>query len=224
MAAHPKQAFVTAVGLGVAALASGRPLREAAVVAATAAVGQTVLGWHNDIVDRERDARHQTPRKPIAEGRIDTGTVWYALVVAVLLVVPLSISTGVTAGTCYLAALVVGILGNVVLRQGPLSWLPWALSFALYPAYLSYGGWGGGAEGDPPQVAVVVAAALLGVGVHVVRAIWGLVADQEDGWGYLPLMLGRRLGASRLLILAGTYCAAVLAVLVILGQTVGLRQ
>ena len=37
---------------------------------------------------------------------------------------------------------------------------------------------------------MVVLAALLGVGVHLLRSIWGLVADDEDGWTYLPLRSG----------------------------------
>ncbi|WP_137293650.1 UbiA family prenyltransferase [Nocardioides dongxiaopingii] len=224
LAAHPRQALLTALALGVAALAAGRPTREAAVVAATVLVGQTILGWHNDIVDRDRDARHQLPHKPVAEGRLETGSVWYAIVVAVLLVVPLSISTGVTAGTCYLLALAVGLLGNVVLRRGALSWVPWAASFALYPAYLSYGGWGGSAEGAAPEVPIVVLAALLGVGVHFVRSVWGLVPDDADGWSHLPLVLGRRLGATRLLVVSGVWTAAVVALLAIVGSSTGLRQ
>ena len=224
LAAHPRQGIVTALALGGAALVSGRPAREAAIVLATVLVGQSILGWHNDLVDRDRDAAHATAGKPVAQGRLDAGTAWYALVVAVLLVIPLSISVGVTAGICYLASLVVGILGNVVLRRGRLSPLPWMVSFALYPAYLSYGGYGGSTEGDPPQVAIVVAAALLGLGVHVLRSIWGLVEDDLDGWTYLPLSLGRRLGATRLLTLAAAYTAVVVGVLVLLGSTIGLRR
>jgi len=224
VAAHPRQGAVTALAIAAAALVSGRPAREAGIVLLTVLVGQTILGWHNDLVDRDRDARHRTPHKPIADGRLDAGTAWYALVVALLLVIPLSISTGVTAGVLYLGSLVIGILGNVALRRGRLSPVPWAASFALYPCYLSYGGYGGGAEGDPPQVAMVVAAALLGVGVHFLRAIWGLVEDDQDGWTYLPLVLGRRLGATRLLVVATTFTGTVAAVLVVIGSTVGLRQ
>lgn len=223
-AAHPRQALATGAGLGLAALASDRPLRESAVVAATGLVGQTVLGWHNDVVDRDRDTRHATPRKPLADGRLDVGSVWYTLVVAVLLVIPLSISTGVTAGTYYLGALAVGLLGNVALRRGRFSMLSWAAQFALYVPYLSYGGWGGSADGAPPEVAMVVAFALLGVGVHFLRSIWGLVADDADTWSYLPLALGRRLGATRLLVVAATYTVVVLAAIVVIGGTVGLRQ
>ncbi len=223
-AAHPRQGAATAVVLAAAALASGRPFGEAAIVLATVLVGQSILGWHNDLVDRERDAAHDTAGKPIAQGRLDPGTAWYALIVAVLLVIPLSISVGVTAGIYYLASLVVGLLGNVVLRRGRLSFVPWMVSFALLPAYLSHGGYGGNAEGDPPQVAMVLGAALLGLGVHFLRAIWGLVEDDIDGWTYYPLVLGRRLGATKLLAWSTGYTAAVVGLLIVLGSTIGLRQ
>lgn len=224
LAAHPRQAIGTAAALAAAALVSGRPAREAAIVLVTVLVGQAILGWHNDLVDRERDATHQTPRKPIAQGRLDAGNAWYALIVALLLVIPLSISVGVTAGTFYLASLVIGIIANVALRRGRFSPLPWMAAYALYPFYLSYGGFGGAAEGAAPQVAMVVAAALLGLGVHFLRSIWGLVEDDQDGWTYVPLVLGRRLGATRLLVVATAYTATVVAVLLILGASIGLRQ
>ncbi len=223
-AAHPRQALVTGLGLGVVALAADRPLREAAVVAATGVVGQAVLGWHNDIVDRETDARHQTPRKPVADGRLEVGSAWYAVVVAVLLVVPLSISTGIDAGAFFLGALAVGLLGNVALRRGRFSWLSWAAQYALFAPYVALGGWGGGAQGDPPEVVMVVLFALLGVGVHFLRSVWGLVADDADGWTYLPLVLGRRLGAARLLLVSAAYTGVVLVAMVVVGATVGLRQ
>ena len=222
--AHPKQAVLTALALALAAAFAGRPGREVVVVLVTVLVGQSILGWHNDLVDRRRDARHQVPGKAIAEGKLDPGTAWFALACAVLAVVPLSIATGVTAGSCYLLSLATGMLGNVVLRQGPLSWLTWVISFALYPAYLAYGGWGGTAEGSAPTVAMTVLAGLLGLGVHFLRAIWGLVADNEDGWTYLPLRLGLRLGATKLLALASTYIVLVVAAMGFVGSSIGLAQ
>lgn len=224
LAAHPRQAVLTALGVAAAAAVAGRPAREAVAVLATVLVGQTILGWHNDLVDKERDAEHRMPRKPIADGRLDAGTAWYALAIAFLVLVPLSISTGVTAGVHYLAALVIGILGNVMLRRGRFSWVPWALSYALYPFYLSYGGWGGEAEGSAPEITIVVLAALLGIGVHFLRAIWGLVADNEDGWTYLPLKLGLRLGATKLLTVVSAYLAVVVTLLAVAGSTVGLSR
>lgn len=223
-AAHPRQAVVVALFVAICAAVSGRPGREVAAVLATVLVGQAILGWHNDLVDRRRDARHDVPGKPIAQDRLDPGTAWFALTCAALLVVPLSITSGVTAGSAYLISLVVGLLGNVVLRRGLLSWLSWAVAWGLLPAYLSYGGWGGAFEGEPPSTLMTVLFALLGVGVHVLRAVWGLVADNEDGWTYLPLRLGLRLGATRLLVLAGVYTSVVLVLIAFAATYSGLAR
>ena len=54
-AAHPRQALVTAAALGTAAAVAGRPLREVGLVAATVLVGQSLLGWADDLTDRERE-------------------------------------------------------------------------------------------------------------------------------------------------------------------------
>lgn len=222
--AHPRQALLTAVGLAVAAALSGRSVPEVGLVLATALVGQAILGWHNDLVDRARDRRHDPVGKPIGGGLLDPGTAWFALICGVLLVVPLSISNGVTAGSAYLIALVVGLLGNVVLRRGLFSWLPWAVSYALYPAFLSYGGLGGDAAGSPPEISITVLAALLGVGVHVLRALPGLVADHEDGWRSLPLRVALKTGATRLLVISLAWTALCVAGLLVTGSLVGLSQ
>lgn len=223
-AAHAKQAIGTAIAMGLVAAIAGRPAREAGVVLLTVLVGQTILGWHNDIVDRQRDQSHGLQGKPLAMGRLQPETVWYAIVVATLLLVPLAITTGIRAGCLYLAAVAVGMLGNVVLRTGLFSWWSWAASYALLPAYLSYGGWGGQAIGSAPETSIVVLAALLGVGLHFLRAVWGLVADHEDGWTYLPLRLGLKIGATRLLALASLYTAVIVVLLLVTGTRVGLTR
>jgi 4-hydroxybenzoate polyprenyltransferase len=223
-AAHAKQAIVTALAMGGVAVLAKRPAEEAGVVLLTVLVGQTILGWHNDIVDRARDEAHQTPRKPIADGRLDPGAAWYAIIVAALILVPLSITTGITAGAIYLVSVCVGMLGNVILRTGFFSWLTWAVSFGMLPAYLSYGGWGGQALGEPPETAITILAAMLGIGVHFMRAVWGLVADHEDGWTYLPLKLGLKIGATRLLALSTLYTVGIVVALGVVGYDVGLSQ
>jgi 4-hydroxybenzoate polyprenyltransferase len=188
-------------------------------------VGQVVLGWFNDLVDRTRDARHARTGKPLAEGRLEPGTLWFCLALAVFLVVPLSVANGLYAGSAYLASLAIGLVGQWVwLRKGFFSWVPWAASYALYPAFLSYGGWGGQERGAPPELLVTALAALLGIGVHLLTSLWGLVPDNEDGWTYLPLRLGLRIGASRLLWVAGTYTVLVLVGLALAGTYVGLAQ
>jgi 4-hydroxybenzoate polyprenyltransferase len=223
-AAHPRQAVLTALGLAAGAGISGRPPREVGLVAVTVLVGQALLGWDDDLADESADRADDRTTKPLVAGTLDRGTLWFALVCAVLLVVPLSLSSGIEAGLAYLLSLMAGVLGNRVLRTGPLSWLPWAVAFALYPAYLSYGGWGGTAHGHPPTVAMSTAAALLGVGVHVLTSLCGLVNDNRSGRRHLPLHLALRMGAPRLLVVAGVYCAVMIAVIAVVGGTVGLSQ
>jgi 4-hydroxybenzoate polyprenyltransferase len=223
-AAHPKQAFLTAAGLAAAAALVGRPTREIGLVFATVLVGQAMAGWHNDLVDRKRDAANETLRKPVAEGLLEPGTVWFAIACATLLVVPLSIANGVTAGISYLVALAVSLVGNVTFRKGWLSWLPWAVSYGLYPAFLSYGGWGGGTEGTPPEISISALAALLGVCVHFLRALPGLVADNRDGYRHLPLRVALRTGAPRLLWISIVLTALVVAGLLVTASRVGLAQ
>lgn len=225
VAVHPRQLVLTALGVAGAAFLAGRPMTEVWLVLATVALGQAVLGWHNDIVDRTSDAREERPRKPVASGRLDHGTVWFALACAVLALVPLAVANGLTAGSAYVGSVVIALLGNLVLRGSVLSWAPWAASYALYPFFLSYGGLGGSYEGGgPPNVAVVVLAAALGVCVHVLRALPGLVPDNRSGRRHLPLRLAIRTGAPRLLLLAGLATAAVLAGLAFVAATSGLTR
>jgi hypothetical protein len=223
-AAHPRQALITATGLAVAAALSGRPGREVGLVFATVLVGQAILGWHNDLVDRRRDARRLPSGKPVADGYLDPGTAWFALTCAVLLVVPLAVSNGVTAGSAYLGSLALGLMSNVVLRRGLLSWVPWAAAFALYPVFLSYGGWGGEATGSPPETAMVVLAALLGIGVHLLCALPGLVADHEDGHRHLALRLALKIGATRLLVATLAWTVLDVVGLLIAGNSSGLSR
>lgn len=223
-AAHPRQAILTAVGVAVAGALSGRPPREIGLILATVLVGQAVIGWHNDLVDRKRDAANEVPGKPLATGQLDPGTVWFTLTCAVLLVVPLAIANGVYAGLSYLGLLVVSLLGNLVLRRGFLSWVPWAASYALYPAFLSYGGWAASAEGSPPEITITVLAGLLGVCLHVLRALPGLVPDNRDGWRHLPLRIALKTGAPRLLWISAALTVLVVAGLVAEGSRVGLAQ
>ena len=223
-AAHPRQAVLTALGLAIAAAVSGRAPREVGLVAVTVLVGQALLGWDNDLVDEKADRADQRDTKPLVSGALERGTLGFWLACSVLLVVPLALSSGIDAGLSYLLSLVVGVLGNRLLRTGPWSWLPWAIAFALYPAYLSYGGWGGGADGHAPTIAMTVAAALLGVGVHVLTSLRGLVDDNRAGRRHLPLRLALRVGAPRLLVLTGLYCALVIGAILVVGSTIGLSQ
>jgi len=223
-AAHPRQAVLTALAMAVAAAVSGRAPREVGLVLATVLVGQAVLGWDNDLVDEAADRAAGRTDKPLATDALERGTVGFALACAVLLLVPLALSSGIPAGLCYLLSVLVGVAGNRWLSAGSLSWLPWAVSFALYPAYLSYGGWGGGADGDPPTVAMTLVAAALGIGVHVLTSLRGLVEDNRAGRRHLPLRLALRVSAPRLMVLTIAFCVVVTGLAALVGSTVGLSR
>jgi hypothetical protein len=50
------------------------------------------------------------------------------------------------------------------------------------------------------------------------------VADHEDGWTYLPLKLGLKIGATRLLALSSLYTAVIVVLLAVMGAKVGLSR
>lgn len=223
-AAHPRLGIVSALALAGAAALSGRTTEAVGMVLLTALVGQAMLGWTNDLVDRRRDTSDERLDKPIAQGLLAPGDVAFALSVGVLLVVPLAISHGVWAGISYLAALAIGMLGNVLLRRGIFSWVTWAASFALYPAFLAYGGFAGKGQETPPEIAITALAAALGICVHVLVSLPGLVLDNEDGLRHLPLRIALRVGAAKLLWGTVVATALVLVGLLVAGAQVGLRQ
>ena len=224
LSCHPLPAAAMTVALTVAAALTGRSGRECLLVAATVLTGQLTIGWINDLVDADRDRASGRRDKPVAMGWIDPGTVSFATACAVLLVIPLSVANGTAAGIAHLAAVLSAWTYDFYFKKNPLSWLPYAVSFGLLPAFLSYGGLGGGMHGSPPTVAMTVLAALLGIGIHFLNALPDLVEDNEQGLRHLPLLIALRIGAPRLLWISAAYTAVVAVGMVIAALTVGLSQ
>jgi 4-hydroxybenzoate polyprenyltransferase len=224
LASHPLPTLAMTVALAAAAALSGRAAVEVGLVAVTILTGQLTVGWINDVVDRERDRQVGRQDKPVAMGWIDPGTVVFATACAVLLVIPLSIANGTAAGIAHLAAVVSAWLYNFWFKRTVLSWLPYAVSFGLLPAFLSYGGLGGGMHGAPPTIAMTVLAGLLGIGIHFLNVLPDLVEDRETGVMHLPLRIALRIGAPKLLWISTAWTALVGAGIVIAALTVGLRQ
>lgn len=222
---HARHGLLVTLGVTAAAALSGRSTREVGLVLLTVLVGQFALGLHNDLVDRQRDRENDREGKPLAEGWLDPSSAGFAIAVAILLVIPLSIANGVFAGICHLAFLAVAMLTNAgLLRRGGLSFLPWAVSFALLAGFLAQGGWGGDDNGTWPTAVLTICAALLGVGVHLLHSLPGLVDDNRAGWTTLPLRIALKIGAAKTLLLAVVYLVVVVVATLVLGAQVGLRQ
>jgi 4-hydroxybenzoate polyprenyltransferase len=224
LACHPLPTAAMTIGLAAAAVLSGRTALEVGLVAATVLAGQLTVGWLNDLVDRDRDRQVGRLDKPIALGWIDPGTVAFAIAVAVLAVIPLSIANGTYAGLAHLGAVAAAWLYNLWFKKTWLSWLPYVVAFGLLPAFLSYGGLGGGMHGAPPTVEMTVMAALLGIGIHFLNTLPDLVEDNETGVRHLPLRIALKIGAPRLLWISLAWTALAGAGIVVAGLTVGLRQ
>jgi 4-hydroxybenzoate polyprenyltransferase len=157
-------------------------------------------------------------------GWIDPGTVTFATAVVTLVVIPLSFANGTAAGLAHLGFVLSGWAYDVRLKQTVLSWLPYAVGFGLLPAFLSYGGLGGGMHGAPPTIAMTVLAAMLGVGIHFLNTLPDLVEDRDAGMRHLPLRVALRIGAPRLLAISVALTAVTAVALVVAALTVGLRQ
>ncbi len=225
IASHARHGILMTLGVTVAAALSGRSTREVGLVLATVLVGQFVLGVHNDLVDRQRDHDNDRLGKPLAEGWLDPSTAGFAIAAGALLVIPLSLESGMVAGLSHLGFLAVAMLGNAgLLRKGALSFLPWMISFGLLTAFLAYGGWRGDGSDTPPTIALTACAALLGAGVHVVHSLPGLVDENRSGWKTLPLRIALKIGAAKTLLVAVVYLTVVGAATIAVAVSVGLRQ
>lgn len=224
MACHPLPTAAMTIALTVAAALTGRSGTECALVAATILTGQLTVGWMNDVLDRRRDAKVARQDKPVAMGWVDPGTVTFAIACVILLCIPLSIANGTAAGIAHLLAVASAWMYNFWFKKTVLSWVPYAVSFGLLPAFLSYGGLGGGMHGGPPTIAMTVLAAALGIGIHFLNTLPDLVEDNETGIRHLPLRIALRTGAPRLLWISLVWTALSGAGIVIAALTVGLTQ
>ena len=176
---------VLAVLLAVADdLAPGRVL----LVGLAVLAGQLSVGWCNDLVDHRRDRAVERRDKPLATGEVDLRIVQLACGLAVLAVVPLSLACGWAAGVVHLLAVASAWAYNLWLKSTVWSWLPYAFSFGALVAFVSLAG----EPADLPPWWMAVAAALLGVGAHLVNVLPDLADDEATGVRGLPHRIGAR--------------------------------
>ena len=204
-ACHPEPtAAVTAVS-AVLAASVGRGVAGTVATAAAVLAGQLSVGWMNDYLDRDRDVRSGRGDKPVATGVLDPAVLRAATAVAAVAVVPLSLLSGLFAGSLHLLAVVSAWAYNLRLKATALSVLPYAASFGLLPAFIT-----AGLPGRPVVGWLVAAGALLGAGAHFANVLPDIEDDLRTGVRGLPHRLGpgrSRVAAAVLLVAASVVLA-----------------
>jgi 4-hydroxybenzoate polyprenyltransferase len=215
-AAHPRQALAFAVVVGaLVALTRDDAALQALVSAVTVLVAQLAMGLTNDLCDVELDRAAAVDDKPVASGVVPPGNASFAIAVLLLLVVPLALQNGVTAGLYLLASLVVGFVHDRWLHRTALSWVGWSVTFVLLACFVTYGGWAHDAHGSAPLTSFLVLSALLGFFVHFLTSLPDLVRDNAARVRHLPLRIALHTGAPRLFVLSIIGTVVVLAAIVL---------
>lgn len=203
-ASHPGPvAAVTAMTVALAVSVGWGP--GAFILGAAVVAGQLGVGWTNDYLDRERDARAGRADKPLVAGTVAPGVVAAAGVGALVVCVPLSLASGWRSGGLHLAAVGAATAYNLGLKATVASPLPYLAAFALLPAVVTLG-----LDEHPlPPWWAIVGAGLLGAGAHFVNVLADIDDDLAAGVRGLP----QRLGAERALAAGTGLLAAAVVVL-----------
>jgi 4-hydroxybenzoate polyprenyltransferase len=213
-ASHPRQAVAIAVVVGLLVGLSGRAAREVAIAAAAVLVAQLIMGLVNDLLDVDLDKASGSDDKPIAMGVVPPGNASFAVAVLLLLVIPLSLQNGTSAGLFLLGTLVVGYVHNRWLHRTLLSWVGWAVTFGMLAWFVTLGSWGQSGDGSAPYTWFTVLCALLGVCVHFLTSLPDLVRDNASRVRHLPLRVALHTGAPKLMLFTVVVTVLVVATIV----------
>lgn len=205
--AHPLPSLAVTGFATAVTVALGRSAAGSVLVAAAVLTGQLSIGWLNDLLDRDRDRRAGRTDKPLASGLVPARLARVSCGLAVAACVPLSLASGLAAGLAHLGGVAGGWAYDLGVKRTALSWLPYAGSFALLPAFLVLG-----LPGSPaPPVWLVLAGALLGTGAHFLNVVPDVEADLAEGIRGLP----QRLGPTRSAVAGASVLAAAVVVVTV---------
>ena len=188
-ACHPGPTATVTVVVTALAGAAGRDPAGLALVAAATLTGQLSVGWCNDANDADRDRRASRTSKPTVRGDVTAAVLWRVAILALVATVAFSyLAAGPVGGTAQVVAVLSVWTYNLLLKTTVLSPLPYAVSFGLVPAFVTYGL----TPPSPPAAWLVVTCALLGVSAHLANAIPDVDSDERVGAGGLVAAVGVR--------------------------------
>lgn len=180
-------AVVTLLAVALAA-GIGEPLWRVGLVGAAVLAGQLSIGWSNDWLDAARDRENERTDKPTVAGAITPTMLRTSAFGAFGVCVVLSFATGWWAGVLHVAAVLSAWVYNLWAKRTVWSWLPYAVSFGLLPAFVV----AAGGDGRVVSGWTVVVGALLGIGAHVTNVLPDLEGDGRTGVRGMPHRIGRR--------------------------------
>lgn len=204
---HPGPTLAVTVLAGAFAVSTDLDPGRVVLVAAAVLAGQLSIGWGNDLLDARRDRAVRRADKPLATGELREATARMACALAIAATVLLSLACGVAAGLVHLGCVAAGWAYNLGIKATALSWAPYAVAFGGLPVFVGLADPGAG----PPPWWISAAAALLGVGAHLVNVLPDLAEDEATGVRGLAHRVGHR--AASLLAVASLTAATIIIAL-----------
>ena len=191
-ACHPGPTATVTVVVTALAAAAGRDAVGLALVAVATLSGQLSVGWCNDANDADRDRRAARAGKPTVRGDVTAAVLWRAATAVLGATVAFSyLAAGPVGGSAHVVAVLSAWTYNLLLKTTILSALPYAVSFGLVPAFVTYGL----TPPAPPPGWLVVTCALLGVSAHLANAIPDVDSDELVGAGGVVAAVGVRVAS-----------------------------
>ncbi len=216
-ACHPLPTLAVTTFVTALSFAAGRDLPGVALTGAAVLTGQLSIGWSNDARDADRDRRSGRTAKPTVRGAVRASWLWRSAFVALTASIALSyVAAGAVGGTAHVVAVLSAWAYNLALKTTVLSAVPYAVSFGLVPAFVTYGL----TPSQPPAPWLTATCALLGVGAHLTNALPDLDSDVAVSAGGLVARIGPRASTVAAL---GCVVAAVLILVASVGLPTWLR-
>ncbi len=189
LATHLPQTLGMVGATAVLAYLFGIQGGQALLVVAAVLCGQVSVGWSNDYIDSKVDKQLARADKPVVRDRLDPQTLRLPIIVALVLVVPLSfLAAGLIGGAAHLLAVASAWAYNLFLSRTIWSWVPYTISFSLLIVFLVQ------AESTAfwPTPLFLLAVSLVGVVAHLLNALPDIDRDVASGVGGLAVSLGKR--------------------------------
>ncbi|GIH21126.1 membrane protein [Rugosimonospora africana] len=199
-ACHPEPTLAVTLVATLLAIVAGRGPAAVAAVAVAVLGSQLAVGWTNDWLDADRDARAGRRDKPIPAGQVSRRTVGAGALIAALATVPLALLSGPAPAGFLIGGMIAGLLYDWPLKFTAASPLPYLVAFGALAAFVA----------GTRAWWLIVAAALLGGGAHFINVLPDLADDVAAGVRGLP----HRIGLTGSWVVGGTLLVAATAVLV----------